>query len=99
LALPGDPFAAAHFDDFLNRDDDLAEVIIKSFDFDAALDAVFDGLLAAALHLDDIPALIAGLRSAVLVRLRPRRGLILRLSRRAAFRRLRFGSRQIISHA
>src|SRR5262249_36788453 len=47
LALLDDALAVAHLGDALDRDDDLAEVLLQAFDLDAAFDGVLDGLLAA----------------------------------------------------
>src|SRR5437660_300878 len=66
--------------------------LLEPLDLDAALDGLLDRLLAAALHLDDVPLLVVGLRLGRRLRgvggrgrLRGRRGL-LRAGRR--FRRV-----------
>src|SRR5439155_26714064 len=104
--LPGDPLAASHLDDSLHGDDDLSKKILKSFNLDAALDALFDRFLSAALNFHHVPMFVAGLRGAIFRRLlartrwlgRRRRRLGRNLSARPTLRRLRFGSWQIGSH-
>src|SRR5207253_10204452 len=58
LALLDDALAVAHLGNTLYRDDDLSEEVLESFDLDAALDGVLDGLFAAALDFDDIPFIV-----------------------------------------
>src|SRR5262245_41210691 len=62
LPLAGHALAVAVLDDPLDRDDDLTEILFEPLDLDAALDCLLDRLLAAALHLDDVPPLVAGRR-------------------------------------
>src|SRR5260370_15343875 len=58
--LPDHALTVAHLDDAFDGDDDLAEEFFEAFDFDPAFNGFLDRLFATALHLDDIPALVAG---------------------------------------
>src|SRR4029077_6354266 len=80
-------------------DNDLSKKILQPFDFHAALDALFDRFLPAALHLDHVPAFVAGLGSSIFRRMVARRRWFTRtVPARPTIRLLRFGSWQFISH-